>query len=225
MTCRGELAYGDLLRAALWTHCRDWASVTVSTDGGVTAAGHANHETAASADLRLAHVKAMGETMSRLYASTAAMLLGRKIDFVLTLEDDVEIVTEAPLAKLLGAMTPRTMAVAAVVRSRFRTGRNGLPALIAYEVDSEQPYHHRELNDDPGKTEPERIGASHFACTLHRAEAWQTMMARRASVNGDGLFLWHDIAHSANVRRAGYEWVLHWGVRTRHWGDDGRGWV
>lgn len=211
-------AFGHRLRHELAAACGEWASVMVVNDTARTVAGASNQAAADEAPVRQQAGAAVGRTMSRLYAQQAAMLLGRKIDLVLTLEDDVEIVTPQPLGRLVAAMGPETMAVAAVVR--FRADRQA-SRVIAFRVVSEEPYRQAPVRDEPERVEAEPVAASHFACTLHRAEAWWRLMAQRASVNDDGRCCWHDVAHGANVRRAGYQWKLHWGVRTRHWGADG----
>jgi len=216
----GDEGFGKRLRAKLINACAGWRSVRFVRDMAQATPDHSNAQVGASAELRMAH-NDLGAVFSRLYAQEGARLLGSLPDLVLTLEDDVELVGEAVVPMLLRHLDPDVMAVSGVVRSRFeRQGRS--PAPIVYQVDSEAPYRQHLLHERVDGAQD--VGGTGVGCLLSRAEAWERHMPLRSSVNGDGRHQWHDVAWAADIRRAGYRWVVDWTVRTKHWGEGGT-WV
>lgn len=219
-------AFGDALRMVLDVTCRDWASVTVVRDGRRNSGDATQAEWASNAWLRNdGHT--IGANMARVYMH-AVRHLPPCCDLVLTIEDDIEIVSPQPLARLTEALAHDTVAVAGVVRSRFQTNRAGEPQVIVTQVRSWDPFDGSLVDDEPDRADIMEIDASHFACTLFRAFAWRLqdprdrpLLARRSSVNGDGRQPWHDVASFSNWRRLGWRAMVHWGVRTRHWRTDG----
>jgi glycosyltransferase involved in cell wall biosynthesis len=214
--------FGALLRKALQRSCRDWASVTIVNDATRCRPEATNAAVSDRAELR--HTRHMVEAMSRLYAGTIQRLLGPRADLVLTIEDDVEPLGQDLLPRLIAHLAPDVVAVSAVVRSRFEQSGSA-PAVIAYDVDSEAPYRHHPLPDDPRASGSRAVGGTGLGCLLARAEAWHEHMPRRVSVNDDGEAAWHDVTWAADVRRhSGLRWLLDWDVRTRHWQEGGT-WV
>lgn len=219
-SCSAE--FGRLLRDKLHAGVGHWAGLTLLRDGQQVLGSATNEEYAASAALRLKHLG--GGQLAHLYAYLAAGHLPRIARLVLTVEDDIEIITDKPIEHLLGAMTDRTMAVGGVVVSRFDK-RSEQPMMIAYDVEREDPYQHHLLPFEPTRTDVHALGGQGMGLVLWRGEVWRKHMAPRATVTTDPeRWVWHDCAIYANLRRAGFEIRLHRGVRTRHHQRDGS-WV
>ena len=217
-----DAAFGKALRAGLHRACADWGSVTIVRDGTRCRRGASNAEVANTAKLR--NTDDMAQAMSRLYAGTIQRLLGERADVVLTIEDDIEVVGEDIIPRLLTWMESNVMAVSGTVLSRFEQ-TEGKPRAIAYDVDGEAPYRHHALTNRPEGSGRQQVGGTGVGCLLTRGEAWQRYMPRRVSVNDDGRHAWHDVAFAADVRRrSGLRWLLDWDVRTRHWQENGT-WV
>ncbi len=199
---------------------RDWASRMIINDPTEASAVASNSEFAGSAALRRQDPVGLADTMCRLYARTAQRLMGAGIDLVLTIEDDIEPIGDEIALRLLEGMEPDVMAVSGVVHSRF-TPEGAGPAVITYDVASDEPYRLQSVPDDPNATHIRDVDASGMGCLLTRAEVWHRHMPRRLGVHDSRQYLWHDMAIAQNVRRAGYRWRLHYGVRVRHWHQTG----
>ena len=212
--------YGKKLRRLVDLYCCDWASYAVVRDPTETSTVASNSELADSAELRRQNLVRLADTMCRLYARTAQRLLGEGIDLVLTIEDDIEPIGGDVAMRLLEGMEPDVMAVSGVVHSRF-TPEGAGPAVITYDVASDEPYRLQRVPDEPDATHIRDVDASGMGCLLTRAEVWHRHMPRRRGVHNSRQHLWHDMAISENVRRAGYRWRLHYGVRANHWYQTG----
>jgi len=207
-----DAKFSRLLRTKLLETCERWASLRFVRDQGQAAPGATNAAVGASPQLRLRHPD-LGATFSRLYAQEAARLLGDLPDLVLTIEDDVVAIGDRIAERLLAQLDPDVMAVSGVVNSRFETLR-GAAAPIAYDIDQEEPYRHHLVEPGHGI---QAIGGTGVGCLLSRAEVWRRLMPLRSSVNGTGDHAWHDVALAADVRRAGFRWLIDWSARTRHY--------
>ncbi len=216
-----DAAFGRRLQCAI---ADQWASYSVVRDVGRAGEGVANAEFANRADLRRRAGGDLADAMSRLYARTALPLLGAWADLVLTLEDDIELVSDGAIPRLLECLEPGAAVAAAVVRSRFDRDAGGEPLVIAWDVDAEEPYRQHLLAEDANWPRPRPVGGTGFGCTLHRAGCWHELLPPRTSVNDDGRHLWHDVAYAADARRAGWRWLLDPTIRTRHWDASGS-WV
>ena len=212
--------YGKKLRRIVDLYCCDWASYTVVRDATETSAAATNSEFAGSAALRQQNLVGLADAMCRLYARTAQRLLGEGIDLVLTIEDDIDPVGGDVAVRLLEGMEPDVMAVSGVVHSRF-TPEGAGPAVITYDVVSDDPYRLQRVPAEPEATHIRDVDASGMGCLLTRAEVWHRYMPRRLGVHNSRQYLWHDMAIAQNVRRAGYRWRLHYGVRAKHWFQTG----
>jgi len=126
--------------------------------------------------------------------------------------------------RLLEGMEPDVMAVSGVVHSRFVKESAG-PAVITYDVVSEEPFRLRRVPDEFDATHVRDVDCSGMGCLLSRAEAWHRYMPRRLGANNSREWLWRDVAWAMDVRRAGWRWRLHYGVRAKHWyqASDGEG--
>lgn len=205
-------AYSKSLVTALTKATAGWSGMTLLRTDRHSREGVANAEFAASVPLRLMY--GFGGHMAYLYSDLAERHLPPGFDWVMSLEDDIEVMTPKPLATLLSAFRPQTPVIGGVVRSRFWEG-----APIAYEVTSEYPYMHVQSSERGDSQDVFPVGGMGFGCNLWRAPIWHRHIARRGSVAGGESYDWHDCATYANIRRAGYQPMLHWGVRTRHWQD------
>ena len=214
-------SWGYRLRQKLGKVCKGWASVTVLEDPTRAVETATNAELSNQADLRMANMLALNGAIERIYARQTAQHLGPGIDLVFTLEDDIELLGDDVLPRLLEAMHVNTAVVGGVVNQRFiqHAGNHG-PGPIAYDVTSEEPYRAQRVPPSDS-TEPRSVGGLGYGCNLWRAEVWRDLMPCRLSPNDDNAPPWHDVTFCSEVRRAGWELVLHQGVRTRHWREDG----
>ena len=214
-------SWGYRLRQKLGKACKQWASVTTIEDPTRALTDATNEQLSNRADLRSQHAIELNDAIERIYARRVAPALGPGIDLVFTLEDDIELLGEDVLPRLLSAMRPSTAVVAGVVNQRFldNPGNHG-PGPIAYDVTSEEPYRAKRVPPSDSD-QPRPVGGLGYGCNLWRAEVWRDLMPCRLSPNDDGVPPWHDVTFCAEVRRAGWELVLHQGVKTRHWREDG----
>lgn len=203
--------FSKSLRDQLFETCGHWRGVNIITTDHRSHSEVTNSEFAASAQLRMRN--GFGSHMAHLYSDLAERSLGPGIDLVLTVEDDIEVITPNPLRTLLTGFRPETMCIGGLIYSRFKEAVGP----IAYDIMSEHPYGHLNIQDRPNETATLRVGGLGMAFNLWRAEAWRWLMARRGSVEGQEHHDFHDCAFWANIRAAGYVPMLNWSVRTRHY--------
>jgi len=197
--------------------CDGWASTTIFRDGNRYIEGVSNSEAAGSKQLRIDHQEQLGRTMARLYGHIASRLLPPIVDFVFTIEDDIEIPPAAD-SLLLRAFEPDTMYVAGVVHSRMTKDA----PVIAFTGTLEDPTQFSRIKEPLG-SKPIAITSSGFGCTLHRSESWRKWMTPRCSVELQRWY-WHDVAHLSGLARRGYLGYLAPWVQCRHYQSDGS-WV
>jgi glycosyltransferase involved in cell wall biosynthesis len=216
------------LRRTAEIACRDWSGQTFYSLPTQANSTTSNEDWATNA-WRLPDGYRIGRIMAGLYM-TAVGQIPPICDLVLSVEDDIEIVSADPLAHLTEGLLPDTMAVAGMVRFRNPyADERGERYVIANTVSQWTPWQGEPIRYDADRSDIQDIDSSHFACTLFRARAWRLdgrspgpLLARRGNVNGaeDMLSTWHDVASCSNWRRAGWKHKLHWGVRCKHWASE-----
>jgi glycosyltransferase involved in cell wall biosynthesis len=207
------------LVAKLLRACNEWSTVTVARARGGPVAAISNEELANTAAHRTAHAQKMGQHLARIYAVEARRLLPSQCAFVLTIEDDIEMLTDRAIPLLLEGMDSRTQAVSGIVRSRY-VKIDGEPTVIAHRVRCEDPYKYERFTRGQGI---QAVGATGMHCTLWRAESWDRHMPLYYSVNDDGNCPWHDAAFCARIRRGNPHNAIkiHWGLRCKHLHKEG----
>jgi len=216
-------AFGCAMRERLLHACGDWASVQFIYDPTPVQAGIPNTRFGSDGQLRVDTVDALTDTIARVYARRAQPLMGMGVDFVLTIEDDIQPLGVDIVPRLLrGFDAGNVMAVTGVVRSRFDMKPNAPNQILTWRVLHERPYLHERLDNAPRGIVD--VGGSGMGCLLMRAEAWAKYVPRRLSVNDDKMCYWHDVAIAKDLRMAGLRWRMTDAVRCRHWQENGT-WV
>jgi hypothetical protein len=166
--------------------------------------------------------RAIGAQMASLYME-AVRNIPPCCNLVLTIEDDVEIISQTPMKYLLRALTQDVASAAGVLRNRHGSCSDH-PVMVFEDYTGE----YQTVPDPMPKSGNMEVWGTHFGATLFRGSSWRLhahdghpVIARRSSVHGDGKQPWHDIASAFNFHKDGLGSVLCWDVVCKHWCSDG----
>lgn len=175
-----------------------------------------NDEYAASAPARSKRPYKLSEHLARLYAR-ARESMPAATDFIWSIEDDIEVPSDALHHFMRIFWEKRPGSVSGCVQNRFSD------TLIAWSGD--WPEYERSERVGaitsppcPGTTIP--LMNSGLMCTIFRREAWDSVAFRPAPMWNERR-PYYDWAIGRELHRQGWTWLLAGSVRCGHWQSDG----